>query len=218
MEKPPLVTWGHLGDKHLPTAAFELECEVVIPEGAAKGQALLLLEFPRSEHLPSTCACQVNGRAVPLQERSSAGHVGDDEFTPESPWRDLLPYTSSWTWYIVDLDSGPAEVRFNGFLPVESCKFGLWAWTDWELSRPSVSVPIECPEPAMPQCREHWKRRGICILSPGMGFRVRREMSPTPPMYHFAVGFSSGLSRYADSRASWEASFSPFRSRAIPRA
>ncbi len=164
---PQQVNWGLQGDKRLPTATFELDCEIAIPEGAVKGKALLLLEFPGKEHLSSNCTCQVNGRAVPLQESSSAGHIGSDELSPESPWRDLIPYASNWTWYIADLDSGSASVRFSGFFPNENCRMGLWAWADWDLTQQSVPVSIECPEPAMPQFQEHLKRRGICVLSPG---------------------------------------------------
>ena len=158
--------WLRQADKPLPTASFELESEISIPEGATKGKALLLLELPGQEHLPSSCSCQVNGRNVALQESSSEGHIGYNMVTPECPWRDLLPYISHWTWYICELEGGSARVKFSGTFPYEDCKMGLWGWADWDLAEPSVAVSIECPEPAMPQHQGQLKRRGICVLSP----------------------------------------------------
>ena len=175
IDRLPQADWLRQGDKSLPTAAFELDSEIALPQDALEGKALLLLEFPGKKHLPSKCSCQINGRTVPLRESSSAGHVGSNELRPESPWRDLLPYTSNWTWYIADLDSGSATVKFTGDLPHENCKLGLWVWADWDLTQQSVLVPIECPEPAMPQLQAHLKRRGICVLSPG----TPREPQPS---------------------------------------
>jgi len=167
-ERLPEAQWLRQADKPLPTASFELESEIAIPEGATKGKALLLLEFPGKEHLPSTCSGQVNGRAVALQESSSAGHIGYDMVTPECPWRDLLPYISRWTWYVCELESGSTRVKFSGQFPYERCKIGLWVWADWDLMQQSVPVSIECPEPAMPQHQGHLKRRGICVLQAGV--------------------------------------------------
>ena len=171
IERLPEAQWLRQADKPLPTASFEVESEIAIPEGASKGKALLLLEFPGKEHLPSTCSCQVNGRAVALQESSSEGHIGYDMVTPVCPWKDLLPYISRWTWYVCELESGSAMVKFAGRHPHERCKIGLWVWADWDLTPQSVPVSIECPEPAMPQHQGHLKRRGICLLQP----EVRNE-------------------------------------------
>jgi hypothetical protein len=168
VDRLPKANWLRQADKPLPTASFELESEISIPEGAIKGKALLLLEFPGKDHLPSTSSCLVNGRAAPLQESSSEGHIGYDAVTPECPWRDLMPYISHWTWYICELERGSATVKFSGVFPYESCKMGLWVWADWDLTQQSVAVSIECPEPTMPQHQEHLKRRGICVLSPGI--------------------------------------------------
>jgi hypothetical protein len=168
IERLPEAQWLRQADKPLPTASFELESEISIPEGATKGKALLLLEFPGKEHLPNTCSGQVNGRAVALQESSSAGHIGYDMVTPECPWRDLLPYISHWTWYVCELESGSTRVKFSGQFPCERCKIGLWVWADWDLMPQSVPVSIECPEPAMPQHQGHLKRRGICVLQAGV--------------------------------------------------
>jgi len=174
-ERLPEANWLRQGDKPLPTASFEVDSEISIPEGAIKGKALLLLEFPGEEHLPSTCSCQVNGRAVALQESSSAGHTGYNMVTSECPWRDVLPYMSHWTWYICELESGSTRVKFSGGLPYERCRIGLWAWADWDLTQQSVPVSIECPEPTMPQHQGHLKRRGICVLQPG----IPHESQPT---------------------------------------
>jgi hypothetical protein len=175
IERLAEAQWLRQAGKPLPTASFELESEISIPEGATKGKALLLLEFPGKDHLPSTCSCLVDGRAATLQESSSEGHIGYDMVTAECPWRDLLPYISHWTWYICELESGSAKVKFSGVFPYQSCKMGLWGWADWDLTRDAVPVAIECPEPAMPQYQEHLKRRGICVLSPG----IPHELQPS---------------------------------------
>jgi hypothetical protein len=168
IDRLPQAKWLRQADKPLPTASFELESEISIPEGAPKGKALLLLEFPGKDHLPTSCSCLVNGRAAALQESSSAGHIGYNAVTPENPWRDLLPYISHWTWYICELESGSTRVKFSGVFPYESCKMGLWTWADWDLTQQSAPVSIECPEPAMPQHQAHLKRRGICVLAPAI--------------------------------------------------
>jgi hypothetical protein len=160
--------WFRQGDKPLPSASFEVASEVTIPEGAASGKALLLIQFPGKEHLPSSCSGFVNGRAVELHGSSSRGHLDSGETTPESPWRDILPYLSQWTWYICELGSGTTRVKFSGLCPNENCRMGLWLWADWDLRAQAVAVPLECPEPAVPQNQGHVKRRSVCLLPPGM--------------------------------------------------
>ena len=173
MDRLPPANWLRLGAKPLPTASFEMDFKISIPEGAAKGNALLLLEFPGKEHLPSTCSCQVNSRAAALRESSSAGHIGYNAVTPEGPWRDLLPYESHWTWYICELEIGSTKVKFSGAFPYESCKMRLWVWADWDLAPQSALVSIACPEPAMPQHQEYLKRQGICVLSPTLPHQLQ---------------------------------------------
>jgi len=141
-----------------------MESEIFIPEGAKGGKALLLLEFSGNDHLPSTCSCLANGREAKLQESSSAGHIGYNMVKPESPWKDLLPYMSHWTWYICELEAGTTRVKFNGVFPYADCRIGLWSWADWDLHQRSVPVSVECPEPSMPQYQPYLKRRGIRIL------------------------------------------------------
>jgi hypothetical protein len=170
----PESDWFLQCDKPLATASFELDCEISIPDGAAKGNALLLLEFPGKQHLATNCCCQVNGRAAVLRESSSAAHIGGFGGGPESAWKRLEPYASHWTWYICKLVSGRAEVKFSGTFPYERCKIGLWVWVDWELTEQAVPVSIQCPEPTMPQYQDHLRRQGICVLSP----RTLRESAP----------------------------------------
>ena len=182
IDRLPEPVWLSQAEKLLPTASFEVQSEITIPEGAAKGKALLLLEFPGKDRLPSSCSCLVDGRAVGLQERSSAGHIDSNEVSAASPWRDILPYLGQWTWYICELESGTTKVMFSGLCPYENCRMGLWVWADFDLAQQSVPVSIACPEPAMPQNQAHLKRRGICVLKPGMP----RETRPTEGRWRVA--------------------------------
>ena len=182
IDRLPEASWLHKADKPLPTASFELQTEITIPEGAPKGKALLLMQFPGKDHLPSSCSCLVNGRSVALQESASEGHIGYDMVSAETPWRDLIPFASQWTWYICELESGVNRVIFSGQCPYENCKTGLWVWADWDLRKQSVSVAVECPESAMPQNQAHLKRRGICVLQPGMP----NEPQPTEACWRVA--------------------------------
>ena len=164
VDRLPVANWLRQGDKALPSSSFQVECEISIPEAAKAGKALLLLEFPGSDHLPSTCSCLVNGREAKLQESSSAGHIGYNMVEAGSPWKDLLPYLSQWTWYICELETGTARVKFSGVFPHAKGKIGLWSWADWDLSQQSAPASISCAEPSMPQYQPHLKRRGIRIL------------------------------------------------------
>jgi hypothetical protein len=166
LDELPQSDWLGQGGKPLPTASFVWDCKISIPEGAIKGKALLLLEFPGREHLPSNCACQVNGHAVALQASSSTAHVGFYGGGPASAWKRLEPYISNWTWYICDVENGSTVVKFSGAIPYEHCKIGLWAWADWDLTPQSVPISIACPEPAMPQHQDHLKRQGTCVMAP----------------------------------------------------
>lgn len=169
----PESDWFRQCDKPLATAAFELDGRISIPEEAARGKTLLLVEFPGKEHLATSCTCQVNGRAVALQESSSAAHIGDIG-APASAWKRLEPYLTQWTWYFCELATGPADVRFSGVVPYDRCRIGLWVWADWDLTRQGVPVSIECPEPAMPQYQDHLRRQGVCVLS-------ARNLRESPP-------------------------------------
>jgi hypothetical protein len=162
----PESDWLRQSDEALPSSSFELECQISIPQGATKGRALVLLEFPGQEHLPSTCSCWVNGQSTALQQSSSAGHTPESPYNPDSPWRNVIPYVSQWTWYICELEGGAGKVKFKGTYPSDRCRVGIWAWADWDLSPHSVRIEGDCPEPSMPQNQEYLKRRGICLLRP----------------------------------------------------
>jgi len=164
IDRLPERDWLRQADKLLPTASFDLETEISLPEGAVNGKALLLVEFPGDDHLPSACSCRVNGRAARLSESSSAGHIGYNSATPESPWRDLVPYLSQWTWYICELAPGANAVRFTGTFPCERGKMALWVWVDSDLTPRAVPVPVACPEPSLPQVRPHLARQSVSVL------------------------------------------------------
>lgn len=168
LDRLPESSWLRHKDKPLPTASFELQTEITLPPGPVEGKALLLMQFPGKDHLPSTCSCLVNGRTVTLKETSSEGHIGYDMVGPQNPYRTLMPFVSHWNWYVCDLDGGLSRVVFGGQCPCESCKMGLWVWADWDLGQQSLLVSVECPEPDMPQLEPHRKRQGVCILQPGI--------------------------------------------------
>lgn len=177
IERLPEANWLQHAKKPLASASFNLESEISIPAAAKGGRALLLLEFPGRDHLPSSCTCLVNGRAATLGESSSASRIGYDMVTPDCYWRDLLPYRSQWTWHSCELPSGSSRVVFSGAFPYENCRMGLWAWADWDVAQPAVPLSIQCPEPAMPQYQAHVRRQGICLLSPGIGASAASVMS-----------------------------------------
>jgi hypothetical protein len=166
LERLPESNWLRHRDQPLATASFQQECRISIPQGVNKATALLLLEFPGDVYLPSRCSCNVNGQPVSLAESSSVGHIGYNAAGPNTPWRDIAPYLSQWTWYMCELGPGVANVTFSGALPHERCRTGLWAWTDWDLSEHAVPAGVACPEPAMPQYQERRIRQSICLVRP----------------------------------------------------
>ena len=166
LERLPESNWLRLGERPLATAPFQQECRISVPQEASRATVLLLLEFPGNTHLPSTCSCTVNGQGVRLAESSSEGHVGADVAGPKTPWRDLAPYISQWTWYLCEVGPGTANVTFSGTLPHERCRIGLWVWTDRDLTDRTVPSGVTCPEPEMPQHHDRRVRQGICLLRP----------------------------------------------------
>jgi len=166
LERLPESDWLRFGDRRLATASFQQECRISVPEEASRATALLLLEFPGEAHLPSTCSCTVNGKTIRLTESSSDSHVGSNGAGPATPWRDLVPYLSQWTWYVGELGPGTATVSFNGALPYERCRIGLWVWAEGDLANRRVPAGVTCPEPEIPQYQEHRVRQSICLVSP----------------------------------------------------
>jgi hypothetical protein len=150
----------------LPTDEFELECLVFIPSGPGKGKLLFLMEFPGKEHYPGTCSCQVNGRAVNLEERSSKGHIGYNAASADSPWSEVLKYESEWTWYICEIDAGESRVRFTGKAPSEHSRIAFYVWVDWDIKGLCTPAGISCADAEMPQYRGHLERHGIRLAFP----------------------------------------------------
>jgi hypothetical protein len=156
----PEADWLKQKDKPVLTTSFELECSVTIPDGA-KGRALFLLEFPGREHRPSQCSCMMNAQPAKLEERSSAGHIGSAGASPESPWKAVIPYESEWTWYLCEVDPGTSKLRFTGSCGDPHVKIAVWVWNTWNLKDIAVKAGIACPEPQMPQYREHLETKGV---------------------------------------------------------
>jgi hypothetical protein len=163
--KLPESEWLSDKDRRAPTIGFELECSITVPEGAA-GTALLLVEFPGRQHKPSRCSAQVNGAPAQLRHTSSAGHIGYYMPTLTSPWKDVMPYESEWSWYIGQLAPGENRVRFEGAAADTTCRFGVWAWAEWDIRARAFSVAAACPEAEMPQYRDHLERQGIRLAVP----------------------------------------------------
>jgi hypothetical protein len=162
----PEAEWLKQNGKPLPTVAFESEYQVSVPAGAKGGKVLLLLEFPGREHRPNTCDCLVNGKRVKLATSSSAGRTGRHAGRPNSPWKDVLPYESEWTWHICDVATGESSVKFTGTAADPQCRIGAWVWADWHVAANSVPVSVQCPEPQMPPHHPHLERWGNCLRPP----------------------------------------------------
>jgi hypothetical protein len=164
--KLPEAEWLSAKDKRFPSAAFELECSVEVPQGASNGVVLLLIQFPGREHRPSKCAAELNGRPTTLDESSSAGHIGYNLSASDSYWKDIHPHVCEWTWYICDVGSGSSRIRFTGAAGHEHPRIGVWAWCEHDLAASKIQVSATCAEPAMPHYRQEIERRGICLKPP----------------------------------------------------
>jgi hypothetical protein len=162
----PDSEWLSGKDRHFPTARFEVECSVEVPQAAGRGKALLLVQFPGREHRPSNCTAQLNGRPATLFESSSAGHIGYYLSAADTYWKDIRPYECEWSWYICDLGSGSSRVRFTGAAGHEHPRIGLWAWCEHDLSESKIQQSAKCSEAVMPQYRQDIERRGICLKTP----------------------------------------------------
>jgi hypothetical protein len=160
--------WLSRKDVSIPTDKFELECLVSVPSGPGKSKLLFLVEFPGTEHYPSTCSCQVNDSGVSLEESSSEGHIGYNAASANSPWSAVLKYQSGWTWYICEIRAGESKVKFSGKAPSGHNRIALYAWTDWDIQSLSTPAGILCSEAEMPQYRDHLERHGIRLTFPMM--------------------------------------------------
>ena len=162
----PEGEWLSVKEQRFPTAAFELECSLEIPPGVSRGKVLLLVQFPGREHRPSRCAARLNGNPITLHESSSAGHIGYRLSDNDKYWKDIRPHECEWTWYICEVDSGSSRIRFAGAAGHVHPRIGLWVWCEQDLAASKVAVPVNCPEPAMPQYRQMIERRGIAVKRP----------------------------------------------------
>lgn len=149
-------------EKRFPSAAFDVECAVSIPPGA-RGQVLLLVEFPGREYRPSRCGALVDGKAAALRESNSSEHVGYYVAAKGNFWKDMLPHESEWCWYICDVGSGARTVRFSGAAGHPNPILRLWAWAEDDLNAAMVPLPVSCSDATMPQYRAEIERRGIRI-------------------------------------------------------
>jgi len=162
----PLSAWIRRGGERIPTVAFELECAVEVPPQAARGQVLLLVEFPGREHKPSNCRATVNGVATQLRQRDSEGHIRLYAARRDGYGKQFLPYESEWSWHIVDLAPGQAVVRFTGVAAELNCRLGLWLWADFDVAARQQEFALRCPPAEMPQYLERRERDGICLRPP----------------------------------------------------
>ena len=87
-----------------------------------------------------------------LGESSSAGKIGTLPGAG-TPWSDVLPYVSEWTWYIGEVEPGTSTVRFTGAVADPECKIGIWEWLEEDVSAGATGINVACAEPEMPQYR-----------------------------------------------------------------
>jgi hypothetical protein len=154
--------------KPRPTAAFDLDCEVAIPDGAS-GKVLLLLEFPGSRHFPSRCTATVNGQMVRLEEISSVGQMGYGvygTFGTKTFWGGLIPFISEWTWYICPAHAGKSRIRFSGSVALPEARIGAWIWSEGARSVGLRSLPVPASPPQLPQVGDGIERQGVQVLAP----------------------------------------------------
>ncbi|MCW5976863.1 MAG: alpha-galactosidase [Bryobacteraceae bacterium] len=144
--------------------AFETECRVTIPDGAA-GEALLLLQFPGREYRANACEATVNGQRVSLRRSSSDKRIGTTEHEG-SRWKEVLPHLAEWSWHIAKVASGTSTVRFTGTAAAQDCRIGLWAWATEDLRDAAAATGLDCPERQLPPFKEEMLRRGVCLRQP----------------------------------------------------
>ena len=162
----PENEWLKDKDKPVPTAGFELECDVSVPAGASGAKMFFLVEFPGRVHHASTCLITVNGQPAEPSVTSSEGHIGQYSASPDSYWKDVLKHESVWTWYAVEIGAGSSRVKFDGMAADRRCRIGLWSWANFDTRARQVSLPVSVRMPEMPQHNEHIERHGICIVPP----------------------------------------------------
>lgn len=146
--------------KRFRTVAFELECEVNVP-AAARGQVLLLVQFPGREYCPSTCSAWMDGAPVDTELRPSSVRSGYHLGSQTNYWKDAMLLESEWCWYIAEVPGGRHRMRFSGKAGHDSPRLGVWVWAEHDLEGLVTSLPLNCGQPAMPQYRAGVERDGV---------------------------------------------------------
>jgi hypothetical protein len=152
--------WRAAPKQSVPSCEFELECSVSIPPDAARGQALLLVEFPGRVYRPNSCSATIDGRSAELRGSDSTDHVGFFAATPTNAWKDMAQHESQWRWYICEVAPGRSTIRYKGRAGLAEPRFRLWAWAERE-AQDRVTLPLACSEPAMPQHRDRITCEGV---------------------------------------------------------
>ena len=149
--------WKDIKWKNVPATEFEIECTVSVPIKSS-GKVLLLVEFPGRNPCPSRCEGTIDDSPAELKERNSTEHIG--YFVPDGSLRSS---ESEWCWYICRVSAGSHRINFKGFAGHPAPKFGLWVWTDRDLTDFKQLLSVHCSEPAMPQYNDAIERTGICL-------------------------------------------------------
>ncbi|MDR3674955.1 MAG: hypothetical protein P4N24_05665, partial [Acidobacteriota bacterium] len=150
--------------KRVPTTAFDCEYVVTVSGHGAQGTMLFLLEFPGRDHRLSQCSCLLNGQPVKLEERVSAGHKGAYLTKPDSPWKDVIPFESEWTWYLCEVQVGTSRLRFQGSCGDLRVRISAWVWAHRDIRNDLVPAGFPCPEPELPPYREYEETKGIRLF------------------------------------------------------
>ena len=150
--------------KRVPASAFDCEYVVTVSGHGAQGTMLFLLEFPGRDHRPSQCSCLLNGQLAKLEERVSAGYKGAYLTKPDSPWKDVIPFESEWTWYLCDVQVGTSRLRFQGSCGDPRVRISAWVWAHRDIRNDLVPAGFPCPKPELPPYREYEETKGIRLF------------------------------------------------------
>jgi hypothetical protein len=160
IEKLKITGWKDAKWRKVPTIEFQVECKITIPL-TKTGKLLLLVEFPGRNHCPGSCDAWIDDLPANPEVKRSDEHIG--YFVPKN---ELQKFESEWTWYICTLSDGSHRVKFKGNAGHSNPRFGLWVWTDEDMSNQMQLVHSGCSEPAMPQYRDRIERQGVCLAEP----------------------------------------------------